>query len=189
MDQGVTADPEPLLTFGHGRLDVASLQRLVTDSGIELVVDIRRFPGSRHNEAVSRDHLPGTFTDVGVGYRWDERLGGRRHLTKDQDAISPDTWWRVAAFRAYAAHTRTSKFGDAVHDLLADVAHHRTAVMCSETVWWRCHRRIVADVVMVGHGVPVMHLGHDGRLSAAEPSDGARRLNGSDLLVWDGAST
>lgn len=176
----------PLVTFGHGRLDGDALASLILGAGIDLVVDVRRFPGSRHNPAAGRDELPRMLRSIGVSYRWDERLGGRRHLSRAEDDASPDTWWRVAAFRAYAAHTRTDEFGAAVADLLEDVSSRPTAVMCSEAVWWRCHRRLIADVVMVGHGRPVEHLMHDGRLVAATPSAGLRRGGVSGGLVWDG---
>ncbi len=177
-----------LVTFGHGRLDSDGLLSLVRRAGIELVVDVRRFPGSRHNPAAGREVLPATLLGGGVRYRWDERLGGRRHLTRAEDEASPDTWWRVEAFRAYAAHTRTVEFRAGIEDLLIDVAAQRTAVMCSEAVWWRCHRRLIADVVMVEHGVPARHLMHDGRLVTAEPSDGARLDPASGHLVWDGGA-
>lgn len=176
----------PLLTFGHGRLDTDALRSLVRDAGIELVVDVRRFPGSRHNEAASRDRLPRTVAEAGADYRWDERLGGRRHLSSAEDAGSPDTWWRVAAFRAYAAHTRTAGFRTAIEDLLDDVRTRPTAVMCSEAVWWRCHRRLIADVVLVGHHMAVGHLMHGGRITPAEASAGVRLDERTGLLVWDG---
>lgn len=87
-----------------------------------------------------------------------------------------DPWWRVEAFRGYAAHTRTDEFRAGLADLLADVARgpHATVVMCSETVWWRCHRRLVSDVAVLLHAVPVEHLGHDGRRTPHPPSEGAR---------------
>lgn len=176
----------PLLTFGHGTLDSEGLCSLAGRAGIELIVDVRRFPASRHNDSVSRERLAVTLPEAGIAYRWDERLGGRRHMTMEQDEASPDTWWRVAAFRAYAAHTRTDGFREGIADLLEDVGRARTAVMCSESVWWRCHRRLIADVVMVAHGLDVTHLMHDGRLLPAEPSAGVRISAGDGLPVWDG---
>ncbi|HSP60158.1 MAG TPA: DUF488 domain-containing protein [Ornithinimicrobium sp.] len=179
-----------LLTFGHGTLDSPGLAHLVRDAGIALVVDVRRFPGSRTNPAAKRPALEETFGQVGVGYRWDERLGGRRRLTPEQRADNPDTWWRVEQFRAYAAWTRAPEFRAGLADLLGDLAadpRGRTAVMCSEAVWWRCHRRIVADVVLGEHGASVGHLMHDGRVDPHSLSEGARR--GPDgRLVWPAAS-
>ncbi len=175
-----------LLTVGHGTLDQDALAGLLSRAGVGLLVDVRRFPGSRSNPAVSRDSLPRWLPEAGVEYRWEERLGGRRKLPVDEDA--QDEWWQVAAFRAYAGYTRTPQFQAAMDDLLADVAGPPTglvAVMCSESVWWRCHRRLIADVASLGRDTPVHHLMHDGRLTEHRPAEGARRRS-DGLLVWDG---
>lgn len=175
--------PAPLLTFGHGRLSPEALGGLVAGAGIERVVDVRRFPGSRANEAAARGAVPAILAEIGVDYRWEERLGGRRHLRRDEP--SPDTWWQVEAFRAYAAWTRTPDFAAGLDALLADVAERRTAIMCSESVWWRCHRRVISDVVLLLHGIQVEHLMHTGALVAHRPSEGARVVDGE--LFWDGS--
>lgn len=152
---------------------------------MELVVDIRRFPGSRTNPAASRDAIAGELGAGGIAWRWEERLGGRRRLTAEQDADSPDAWWRVAAFRAYAAWTRAPEFAAGLESVLADASARRTAVMCSEAVWWRCHRRVVADVAAVAHGVDVLHLMHDGTLRPHEPSETATLRDGG--VEWPSA--
>ena len=167
-----------LLTVGHGRLDGDALRALLTDAGVELVVDIRRFPGSRSNPAAARDAIEGELAQGGIAWRWEERLGGRRRLTADEDAASPDAWWRVAAFRAYAAWTRSPDFSAGLAATLAEAAERRTAIMCSEAVWWRCHRRVVADVVAMAHGVEVQHLMHDGALRSHPLSEGATLVAG-----------
>jgi uncharacterized protein (DUF488 family) len=171
-----------LLTVGHGRLDQDELGSLLETASVELLVDVRRFPGSRSNPAVSRDALPTWLPGIGIDYRWEERLGGRRSRRSPDDQ---DPWWQVDAFRAYAAHTRTREFQEAMRDLLAKAARRRVAVMCSETVWWRCHRRVIADVAVLAHDVPVLHLMHDGRLTEHKPSEGAR-VRKDGLVVWDG---
>jgi uncharacterized protein (DUF488 family) len=168
-----------LLTVGHGRLDGDALRALLTDAGVELVVDIRRFPGSRANPAASRDAIEAELGAGGIDWRWEERLGGRRRLTAADDAVSPDGWWRVDAFRAYAAWTRTADFADGLATVLADAAERRTAVMCSEAVWWRCHRRVVADVATALHGAEVQHLMHDGSLRAHPLSESAVVVDGA----------
>jgi uncharacterized protein (DUF488 family) len=93
----------------------------------------------------------------------------------------------VKAFRAYAGWTRSEEFRAGLADLLSEISSHRTAIMCSEAVWWRCHRRIISDVVAVEDGVRVEHLMHDGRLVEHPVSDGARRGAGGHV-VWDGAA-
>ncbi|MGH3423203.1 MAG: DUF488 family protein [Nocardioidaceae bacterium] len=171
-----------LLTVGHGRLERAALAALLHGAGVEMVVDVRRFPGSRANPDVATDALADWLPGEQVGYRWEERLGGRRRLPAD--VPSPDTWWRVDAFRAYAAHTRTPEFVDALESVLAGTTERATAVMCSESVWWRCHRRLIADVAVLGRSVSVRHLMPDGRTNAHRPADGAR-VRDDGLLVWD----
>jgi uncharacterized protein (DUF488 family) len=167
----------PLLTVGHGPQDREALGALLTGAGVAALVDVRRFPGSRNNPDVARDALERWLPDLGIGYRWDERLGGRRRL--DPERPVEDGWWTVAQFAAYAAHTRTPEFGAALDEVLAESAGSVVAVMCSETVWWRCHRRLIADVAVLGRGVPVDHLMPGGRLSPHRPSEGAVVADGT----------
>ncbi len=170
-----------LLTVGHGRLDEASFGGLLREASVDLLVDVRRFPGSRANPAVSRDALPSWLPSVGVAYRWEERLGGRR-TPPAGDAQDP--WWQVAAFRGYAAHTRTPEFREALAGVVTEAERRRVVVMCSESVWWRCHRRVIADVAVLVHGLTVRHLMHDGRLTEHTLSEGAR-VRDDGLVVWD----
>ena len=171
----------PLLTVGHGPEDRDRLGARLVGAGVGSLVDIRRFPGSRNNPDVAHDALAEWLPALGVGYRWDERLGGRRRL--DPSLPVEDGWWTVAQFAAYAEHTRTPEFGAALDVVLADSARATVAVMCSETVWWRCHRRLIADVAVLGWGVPVDHLMPGGRLSPHRPSAGA--VVGPDgTLTW-----
>lgn len=175
---------EPLLTVGHGTLSREELAALLRGAGIARLVDVRRFPGSRTNDAAARGSVQEICDDAGIAYRWDERLGGRRRLSKDEDAASPDTWWRVKQFRAYAGWTRSEEFRAGIEALLGDLACARTAVMCSEAVWWRCHRRLIADVMLLEHGCEVLDLMHSGKLSPHAPSEGAR-LDEGGHVVWD----
>ncbi len=170
----------PLLTVGHGPQDREALGALLTGAGVGRLVDVRRFPGSRNNPDVARDALADWLPALGIGYRWEERLGGRRRL--DPEAPVEDGWWTVAQFAAYAAHTRTPEFGAALDAVLATSAEATVAVMCSETVWWRCHRRLIADVAVLGRGVPVQHLMPGGRLAPHRPSEGAVLTAG--VLHW-----
>jgi uncharacterized protein (DUF488 family) len=177
-------DHGALLTFGHGTATQAELVRLLSDAQVTRVVDVRRFPGSRRHPHVASAEMERWLPEAGIAYRWEPRLGGRRRLPVADDDV--DTWWEVDAFRAYAAYTRTSEFRDALTDVLADVRAGATAVMCSESLWWRCHRRLIADVAVLLHAVPVLHLGHDGRLSDHRPAAGARLTQ--DGLVYDRAT-
>jgi uncharacterized protein (DUF488 family) len=160
-----------LLTVGHGTHDRAGLRALLTGAGVDLVVDVRRFPGSRIHPDLRREALEEWLPADGIGYRWEERLGGRRKLPPGEPVV--DDWWTVAQFAAYAAHTRTPEFAAALDEVLAEAARSTVAVMCSESVWWRCHRRLIADVAVLGRSVPVQHLMPDGRLAPHRPSEGA----------------
>ena len=173
--------PLTLITVGHGTASEEDLASLLTGAGLHLLVDVRRYPGSRAHPHAGRDALTRWLPETGIGYRWDERLGGRRRLPAD----SPDTWWQVDAFRAYAAHTRTAEFRDAVDDLIADMRAGPTAVMCSEALWWRCHRRLIADHLTAVRGCTVCHLDHRGRLTDHRMAAGAR-LPSPGELVYDG---
>jgi uncharacterized protein (DUF488 family) len=161
----------PLLTVGHGPDDRDRLRERLIGAGVGSLVDIRRFPGSRTNLDVRRETLEQWLPAAGVAYRWEERLGGRRRLPAGEPVA--DGWWTVDQFAAYAAHTRTPEFAAALDEVLAEADSTTVAVMCSESVWWRCHRRLVADVAVLGRGVPVTHLMPDGRLTPHRPSEGA----------------
>ena len=99
-----------------------------------------------------------------------------------------DTWWTDAAFRAYAAHTRSDEFAAGLADLLAIVPTRQVVIMCSETLWWRCHRRLIADVATLAHHGPVDHLLPSGRREPHEPAVGARR-SADGHIVWDAGAT
>ncbi|SFK97626.1 DUF488 family protein [Geodermatophilus ruber] len=165
-----------LLTVGHGPETRDRLGPRLVAAGVEAIVDVRRFPGSRSNPDVGRESLGEWLPELGIGYRWDERLGGRRRLPRGEPVA--DGWWSVDQFAAYAAHTRTPQFAAALDELLAEAAAATVAVMCSESVWWRCHRRLIAEVAVLARGVPVGHLMPDGRLAPHRPSDGARLIDG-----------
>jgi uncharacterized protein (DUF488 family) len=168
-----------LLTFGHGTASQEEIAGLLRTAGVELVVDVRTAPGSRRNPHVARTELERWLPERQIAYRWDKRLGGFRRPPPD----SPDVFWREEMFRGYAAHMRTPEFAAAIGDLLGFPGTQ--AVMCSESVWWRCHRRMIADFVVLARDTRVEHLMHDGRVVRHEPAEGAR-LRDDGLLVYDG---
>ena len=153
---------------------------LLTGAGLSRLVDVRRYPGSRAHPHVSSAALARWLPETDIAYRADVRLGGRRSSRRE----SPETWWQVPAFRAYAAHMQTPEFLDGVADLLVDVHTDATAVMCSESLWWRCHRRLIADFLTPARGLTVSHLDHRGRLTAHRAAAGAR-LSPPDTLIYD----
>jgi uncharacterized protein (DUF488 family) len=169
-----------LLTFGHGTASAEQMTGLLRGAGVSALTDVRIAPGSRRHPHVARAELERWLPEAGICYRWDKRLGGFR--TPEPD--SPDVAWRADMFRGYAGHMRTAGFLAAVDDLLAQAGEQVTAVMCAESLWWRCHRRMLADFVSAARGAEVRHLMHDGRLEEHVLSPGMR-LGDDGLLVYD----
>jgi uncharacterized protein (DUF488 family) len=169
-----------LLTYGHGTDSATRTAALLSGAGLASLVDIRTAPGSRRNPQFARAALEEWLPAAGIAYRWEKRLGGFRTPSPG----NPDTAWRERMFRGYAEHMRSAGFGAAVDAVLVEAAERQTAVMCSESLWWRCHRRLLADFVSVARGVEVRHLMHDGRVEAHRPSPGLR-LRDDGLLVYD----
>jgi uncharacterized protein (DUF488 family) len=170
-----------LLTVGHGTLGQVELTNLVQGAGVRALVDVRRAPGSKRHPHVARAALERWLPEAGIAYRWEPRLGGWRK----PDPTSPNTALRNDSFRGYADYMRSDVFWEALDQLLSAAARTPTAIMCSESVYWRCHRRLIADAVVLGRDIPVVHLGHDGRITPHRLTDGVRADDG--LLVYDAA--
>ena len=167
------------LTVGHSTHAPGDFLALLDGAGVGALADVRRFPGSRRHPHFGREALAGALAEAGIAYAHLPELGGRRAPAPD----SPNAGWQVAGFRGYADHLRSEEFAAGRARLEALVACTRdggeasprggraprlTAIMCAEAQWWRCHRRLVADVmVLAGHDVA--HLMPDGRLIEHEP--------------------
>jgi uncharacterized protein (DUF488 family) len=169
-----------LLTYGHGTDSAQRTAEILRAAAVSCLVDIRTAPGSRRNPQFSRAAMEEWLPEAGIAYRWEKRLGGFRRPGPD----NPDITWREEMFRGYAEYMRTPEFTAAIDAVLADAARRQVAVMCSESLWWRCHRRLVADFVSLARGIPVEHLMHDGRVQPHRPSDGVRGRD-DGLLVYD----
>jgi uncharacterized protein (DUF488 family) len=168
-----------LVTLGHGTATVEELTALLAGAGVRRLVDVRTAPGSRRHPHVRREAMAGWLAPAGVAYRWEPELGGFRR----PEAGSVNPALRHPAFRGYADHMRTPRFWTALDRLLADAADAPTAALCSETLWWRCHRRLLADAAVLVRGAEVLHLDHRGRLERHRPTEGVRR--DGDLLAYD----
>ena len=162
-----------LWTIGHSTHSAERFQEILLAHEIELVADVRRFPGSRRLPQFSRETLESDLATHGIAYCWLPRLGGRRSPTPD----SPNTGWRHRAFRGYADHTLTEEFAEGLFELFMLAEGLRTAVMCAEVLWWRCHRRLIADVA-VSLGVEVLHLRDTGAGEAHRLAAPARLRKG-----------
>ncbi len=164
-------------TFGHGTLLAEDFISLLDGAHIERVVDVRSFPGSRKNPQFGRQAMEQWVAADGFGYVWMPELGGRRRPVEG----SRHTALRHVSFRAYGDYMETSTFQAGIDDLLELAEKQSTTVMCSESLWWRCHRRLIADYLELVRHVHVEHLMHDGRLTAHHITEGVR-LHGGALL-------
>ena len=154
-----------LLTYGHGTDDAERTVATLRTASVASLVDIRIAPGSRRNPQFARAAMEEWLPEAGICYRWEKRLGGFRKPGPD----SPDVAWREDMFRGYAGYMRSADFLAAIDRVLAETAERQVAVMCSESLWWRCHRRLVADFASAARGAEVRHLMHDGRAGAPPP--------------------
>ena len=166
-------------TVGHSTRSLEDLVRLLTESGIETVADVRSFPGSRKFPHFNAESLAVTLPESGIEYVPMKQLGGRRKVRPD----SPHTVWRHPAFRGYADYMDTPEFAAGIEDLLSLAARSRTAVMCSEAVWWRCHRSMIADHLKA-RGVTVEHI-MDGK-NVLHPYTKAARIVDGKLVYGAG---
>jgi uncharacterized protein (DUF488 family) len=148
-----------LYTVGHGTLTEQHFAELLRVSKISCLVDVRSVPGSRHNPQFGRSAMEEWLPTYDIMYRWEPDLGGFRRTSKE----STNTGLRHSAFRGYADYMQTPTFRAALDGLVAESTRSPTVIMCSEAVWWRCHRRLIADAATLLAGIEVVHLMHDGR--------------------------
>lgn len=168
-----------LTTVGHGTLEPDAFAALLRGGRIGSIVDIRTFPGSRRFPWFGRDEMARWLPEAGIAYRWEKDLGGFRKAAETSRHVA----LRVTGFRGYADYMETPAFRAALDGVLEQASREPTAVMCSEGLWWRCHRRMLSDAASILHGVEVVHLMPDGRTAPHVPTEGVRRE--VDLLVYD----
>jgi uncharacterized protein (DUF488 family) len=161
--------PSSVLTIGHSNHSLQRFLVLLAQHGIEGLVDIRRFPGSRKHPHFHRDNLATALPKSGVEYHWLEALEGRRPKQRDE---SPNLGLENQGFRNYADYMLTDEFREGVEKLLDIARHKRTAIMCAEGLFWRCHRRLVSDF-LVANGVIVQHIMPTGELRPHNLTTGA----------------
>lgn len=175
--------PLTLYTIGHSNRPLEEFLALLEAHAIRCIADVRAFPSSRHWPHFNREPLAAALDAQGIRYLWIPALGGRRRGTPRAD--SPHTAWTVAAFRNYADHTGTEEFAQGFDQLLAAARAQRTAFMCAEALYWRCHRRLIADrLLVVGH--QVLHIESRARAVAHRLPDFARVVDGR--IIYDGGT-
>ena len=161
----------PIFTVGHSNRSLEELVELLREPHVERLIDIRKFPASRSNPQFNKDGLPAALQPIGIAYEHLASLGGRRGGTSD---VARDTngFWTNESFHNYADYALSDRFHVGLKQLLAESSKHRCAIMCSEAVWWRCHRRIVADY-LIAAGREVIHIMAHNRLEPAQLTPGA----------------
>lgn len=162
-----------LWTIGHSTREWDEFAAMLREAGIACLVDVRRFAGSRRNPQYSPSAMAPALETEGIEYLPMPELGGRRKPHAD----SPNGAWRVAAFRGYADYMATDAFVQARKGLQQLAGDRRCAVMCAEAVWWRCHRRLIADDFSM-RGWEVLHLMALGKTQSHPVNADARMVDG-----------
>ncbi|MBD8042710.1 DUF488 domain-containing protein [Arthrobacter sp. Sa2BUA2] len=161
----------PIFTIGHSNRPLDEFLELLQESAIEQVADVRKLPGSKKYPQFNNDALEVSLAEHGIKLIRLEALTGRRPVNKDVP-FEVNAWWENRSFHNYADHALSAEFREALAALLGTSASSRTALMCSEAVWWRCHRRIIADHLLV-RDAEVCHILGKGQVKPAELSAGA----------------
>jgi uncharacterized protein (DUF488 family) len=154
-----------MLTIGHSTLSIEAFLRALRENGVELLVDVRRYPGSRRHPQFGQEALFASLREAGIAAEWREGLGGRRAALKN----SVNMGWRESSFRGYADYMQTPAWTKEIDWLVAEAAPRKTVVMCAEAVPWRCHRSLIADAVIArGMAVEDIFVAVDGKSSRKE---------------------
>ena len=161
----------PFFTIGHSTRSIEEFTGLLREAGVEQLVDVRTVPRSRTNPQFNRDSLPESLEASAIGYSYLQALGGLRPRSKTV-ATGVNGFWENASFHNYADYALGDDFRAGFAELLALGHHQRSAIMCAEAVWWRCHRRILADHLLA-RGEQVFHILGPGHIEPAMLTRGA----------------
>lgn len=172
-----------MLTIGHSNRPIEEFVSMLKGHGVELLVDIRTVPKSRHNPQFNKENLPPSLAAEGIGYLHMPGLGGLRRPRRD----SPNTGWRNLSFRGYADYMQTAEFERQLLDLIKLEQNRRVTLMCAEAVPWRCHRSLVADALLA-RGVPVLHIMTETRADRAKLTSFAKVQGNSVVYPPDSLS-
>lgn len=175
----------PFFTIGHSTRSLEEFVDLLEDVEIGLLADIRKIPRSRTNPQFNEDSLRVTLQSVGIQYEHMAVLGGLRGkatgVPSEENAL-----WKNKSFHNYADYALSDRFRAGIEHLREEGHKRRCAIMCSEAVWWRCHRRIVTDY-LIARGETVFHIMGHGRLEPARLTPGAV-IRPRGMLIYPAAS-
>lgn len=168
------------VTIGHSNRNLDEFLDMLCGAQVKLLVDVRTFPRSRANPVFNIDQLPINLAKVQIGYRHCSALGGRRpkQLGIDQKI---NGLWRVQSFHNYSDYAFCDQFGAAFEELLHLGSSQRVALMCAEAVWWRCHRRIITDYLLL-NGQAVDHLMTPGKIDRAMQTPGCQKTGEGKVI-------
>jgi uncharacterized protein (DUF488 family) len=170
----------PFYTIGHGTRPLHDFVELVNGAGVTLVVDVRTVPRSRTNPQYNRDALPQSLEPCNIGYEHIASLGGLRGRAREVP-VELNAFWENDSFHNYADYALSQQFRDGL-SRLRELGHaRRCAIMCAETVWWRCHRRIITDYLLAA-GESVFHILGPGHVEEAQMTAAARMQDGGGLV-------
>lgn len=156
MAPAAADEPHPFFTIGHSTRSVEDVVDLLTAVGADMIVDVRSMPRSRANPQFNIDGVSVALGERQIGYRHIAELGGLRGRQRAFET-SPNTFWQNKSFRNYADYAMTPTFKAGLAELVALGRQRTCAIMCAEVLWWRCHRRIIADYLLAG-GAAVFHI-------------------------------
>jgi uncharacterized protein (DUF488 family) len=180
----MAATARTFFTIGHSTRSIDEFAGLLREVGVALVADVRTVPRSRTNPQFNADALPDSLAPYQIGYRHFPKLGGLRGRRRGAVGSSPNMLWRNESFRNYADYAATEPFREGLNELRAE-GHERTvAIMCAEAVWWRCHRRIIADYLLLAAGGTVFHILGPGKIEPATPTPGVQSVGDGMLLAY-----
>ena len=162
-----------LWTIGHSNRSIEQFIELLSGQQIQMLADVRRFPGSRRQPHFNSENLPKSLAQTGIDYVHFPELGGRRKALPD----SPNTVWRNEAFRGYADFMMTPEFRAGIDRLLKLAHEKRTVIMCAEALWWQCHRSLIADYLKAA-GHTVIHIMGSGKADEHPFTSAARIVDG-----------
>ena len=164
-------DKPAIYTIGHSTHALEEFIAMLENHEIEFLVDVRTIPRSRTNPQFNKDIIPASLAEAGMDYRHIAELGGLRARQKTAQE-SPNKFWENQSFRNYADYAMTENFRNGLEELKDIAAQKRCAVMCAEAVWWRCHRRIIADYLLA-EGYPVFHIMNRDKADPAKMTEAA----------------
>jgi uncharacterized protein (DUF488 family) len=171
----------PFYTIGHGTRSIGDFVDLLREAGVTLLADVRTAPRSRTNPQYNFDVLPRSLEPLGIDYEHMAALGGLRGRVRE---VAPEVnaFWENESFHNYADYAMGERFRSSLAHLRERGETRRCAIMCAETVWWRCHRRIITDYLLAA-GESVFHILAPGKIEAAVISEAARP-QGANVLIY-----